>query len=188
MRYTFKPDDCMVITIPLASVRNAREGQLMPDKFTCRFKDSYKVYQRGRPKALGVAQIITAVFILCLGGLLINFYYYGFLYMFMIPSILYLVSGALAIAAAHAPLMPLMKASFVFNILALCLAIIMTCLTCLMTLERYTYEIHTGLGVVMAVMHMFEFLLSVILIHWESKALCRTHFNSLPMITLKQDM
>lgn len=54
MRYTFKPDDCMVISIPLGSIRNMREGQLMPEKFTCVFKDSYKVFLRGRPKELGV--------------------------------------------------------------------------------------------------------------------------------------
>ncbi|XP_047664323.1 uncharacterized protein LOC113634376 [Tachysurus fulvidraco] len=90
MRYTFKPDDCMVITIPLTSVRNAAEGQLMPDKFSCRFKDNYKVYQRGWPKALGVAQITTTVFILCLGGIKISFYpYSSFLYIVMILSILH---------------------------------------------------------------------------------------------------
>ncbi|KAI5092459.1 hypothetical protein C0J45_18090 [Silurus meridionalis] len=104
MRYTFKPDDCMVITIPLGSIKNAREGQLMPDKFTCRFKDSYKVFQQGRPKALG----------------------------------------------NRAP--------------------------------------GFKLFVVIIVLYAFEFLLSAILIHWESKAVCRAHFNSLPMITLKQDM
>ncbi|KAK3515589.1 hypothetical protein QTP70_024617 [Hemibagrus guttatus] len=121
MRYTFKPDDCMVITIPLASVRNAREGQLMPDKFTCRFKDSYKLYQRGRPKALGVAQIATAVFILCLAGLFIDLHFIGLVFIFMIPSIL-------------------MKVSFVFNILGLCLAIIQASLAFVFMLGPYHFQ------------------------------------------------
>ncbi|XP_060717176.1 membrane-spanning 4-domains subfamily A member 18 isoform X2 [Tachysurus vachellii] len=158
MRYTFKPDDCMVITIPLTSVRNAAEGQLMPDKFSCRFKDNYKVYQRGWPKALG-----------------------------------FIVSGSLAVAAAHTPSMPLMKVSFVFNIISL--AIIQTVFACLaINVEYYGFSgspqsgILNGLRWMMLVLFLLEFLLSVILIHWESKALCRTHFNSLPMITLKQDM
>ncbi|XP_047664461.1 uncharacterized protein LOC125138337 isoform X2 [Tachysurus fulvidraco] len=161
MRYTFKPDDCMVITIPLTSVRNAAEGQLMPDKFSCRFKDTYKVYQRGWPKALG-----------------------------------FFVSGSLAIAAAQTPLMPLMKVSFVFNIISLCLAISLVIYTCVEISEEYygfygplqTFKMWMGLNWMFLVLFLFEFLLSVILIHWESKALCRTHFNSLPMITLKQDM
>ncbi|XP_060717174.1 membrane-spanning 4-domains subfamily A member 4A isoform X1 [Tachysurus vachellii] len=194
MRYTFKPDDCMVITIPLTSVRNAAEGQLMPDKFSCRFKDNYKVYQRGWPKALGVAQIATAVFVLCLGGIKISFdHYYTLTYIFMISSILFIVSGSLAVAAAHTPSMPLMKVSFVFNIISL--AIIQTVFACLaINVEYYGFSgspqsgILNGLRWMMLVLFLLEFLLSVILIHWESKALCRTHFNSLPMITLKQDM
>ncbi|XP_026989097.2 uncharacterized protein LOC125138337 isoform X1 [Tachysurus fulvidraco] len=198
MRYTFKPDDCMVITIPLTSVRNAAEGQLMPDKFSCRFKDTYKVYQRGWPKALGAAQIATAVFILCLGVIKISYYYYHlpFTYIVMILSILFFVSGSLAIAAAQTPLMPLMKVSFVFNIISLCLAISLVIYTCVEISEEYygfygplqTFKMWMGLNWMFLVLFLFEFLLSVILIHWESKALCRTHFNSLPMITLKQDM
>ncbi|GAA6068366.1 uncharacterized protein LOC113634374 isoform X1 [Tachysurus ichikawai] len=196
MRYTFKPDDCMVITIPLTSVRNAAEGQLMPDKFSCRFKDNYKVYQRGWPKALGVAQIATAVFVLCLEGMKTSFNDYSFfLFLFTILNILFIVSGSLAIAAAQTPLMPLMKVSFVFNIISLCLAIIMAILMCVAISVEYPRfngspenGIDNGLTWILLVLFLFEFLLSVILIHWESKALCRTHFNSLPMITLKQDM
>lgn len=44
----------MVITIPLGKLRNVGEGQLMPEKFTCVFKDAYKVFLKGRPKELGV--------------------------------------------------------------------------------------------------------------------------------------
>lgn len=61
MRYTFKPDDCMVISIPLGSLRNMREGQLMPEKFTCVFKDAYKVFLKGRPKELGVRATLKCI-------------------------------------------------------------------------------------------------------------------------------
>ncbi|XP_053467074.1 uncharacterized protein LOC128599484 [Ictalurus furcatus] len=197
MRYTFKPDDCMVITIPIGSIRNAGEGQLMPDKFTCRFKDTYKVFQRGRPKALGAAQIIVAVFIMCLGGLLINwdgrgyhcFVEAGFIY--IIPSILYILCGILTISAGHTPLMPIMKASFVFNIIGLFSAVIITTTGLISSAIPWAYlernKMCVGLSVVISVLYAFEFLLSAILIYWESKGLCRAHFNSLPMITLKQD-
>lgn len=57
MRFTFRSDDRMVITIPLGSLREVRDGQLMPDRFTCVFRDVYKVFLRGHPKALGVLHI-----------------------------------------------------------------------------------------------------------------------------------
>ncbi|KAI5611881.1 hypothetical protein C0J50_0549 [Silurus asotus] len=173
MRYTFKPDDCMVITIPLGSIKNAGEGQLMPDKFTCRFKDSYKVFQQGRPKALGVAQIITALFIMCLGGILYNWDYHRSHPFYIYPSIL-------------------MKASFIFNIIGICLAVLTITFSLLINTIHFSYERNRvpglNLFVVIMVLYAFEFLLSAILIHWESKAVCRAHFNSLPMITLKQDL
>lgn len=200
MRYTFKPDDCMVITIPIGSIRNAREGQLMPDKFTCRFKDSYKVFQRGRPKALGAAQIIVTVFIMCLGGILISWDREcshptptKITFIYIVPSILYLVCGILAISAGHTPLMPMMKASFVFNIIGLFLAIIIITIGPIFTFlgpwdQPEPNKMCAGLSMVNVVLFAFEFLLSAVLIYWESKGLCRAHFNSLPMITLKQDM
>lgn len=59
MKYTFKSDDCMIITIPLGSLRDAQEGQLMPEKFHCVFKDAYKVFLKGQPKALGVCSTFS---------------------------------------------------------------------------------------------------------------------------------
>ncbi len=61
MRYTFKPDDCMVISIPLGSLRSTSDGQLMPEKFTCIFKDAYKVFLKGRPKELGVRATLKCI-------------------------------------------------------------------------------------------------------------------------------
>uniref|UniRef100_A0A3B4AEA3 Uncharacterized protein n=1 Tax=Periophthalmus magnuspinnatus TaxID=409849 RepID=A0A3B4AEA3_9GOBI len=67
-RKTFLCDESMVITIPIGNLRNARDGELMPQKFYCVFKDSYKVFARnGKPKSLGAAQVITGIFLLTLG-------------------------------------------------------------------------------------------------------------------------
>ncbi|TSK20085.1 hypothetical protein Baya_1633 [Bagarius yarrelli] len=141
MRFTFEPDDCMVINIPLKNIRNAAEGQqLMPEKFICRFKDNYKVFQRSRPEALGVAQIVTAVFIL--GLALCSFTQSDVILIILsLPSILPVQSG----------------------------------------------DVYLGVNGLMAASYAFQFLLSVILIHCESKAMCRAQFNRLPMITLTQD-
>uniref|UniRef100_A0A672J6T5 Uncharacterized protein n=1 Tax=Salarias fasciatus TaxID=181472 RepID=A0A672J6T5_SALFA len=54
MKRTFCCDDSMIITIPIGSLKDVREGQLMPDKFHCVFRDSYKVFAiHGKPRPLG---------------------------------------------------------------------------------------------------------------------------------------
>uniref|UniRef100_A0A671W552 Uncharacterized protein n=1 Tax=Sparus aurata TaxID=8175 RepID=A0A671W552_SPAAU len=55
MKKTFVCDESMIITIPIGSLNDAREGQLMPEKFRCVYKDSYKVFAlNGKPKPLGL--------------------------------------------------------------------------------------------------------------------------------------
>ncbi|XP_072515831.1 uncharacterized protein [Salminus brasiliensis] len=192
MRFTFKSDDCMVITIPLASIRNARDGQLMPEKFSCVFKDMYKVFLKGRPKAMGAAQITTGVFILCLGAIFIN--YFGNSHAFhIIPSALFVGCGILTYAAGHVPLMPVMKMSFIFNIIGLFWAVAALAL-CPLIHEPSQFQpsqenntMYVGLKGVLVALHALQFILAAVLIYWESKAVCRVHFNTLPMITLKQD-
>ncbi|KAI4898838.1 hypothetical protein NFI96_024187, partial [Prochilodus magdalenae] len=182
MRYTFKSDDCMVITIPLQNIRNTRDGQLMPEKFTCVFKDMYKVFLKGRPKALGSAQITTGVFILCLGALFIS--YYGSLHaVHIVPSTLFIACGILSCAAGHSPLMPVMKMSFIFNIVGLFWAIAALAVCPLLhdlnhkQLEKH--DMYIGLKGVLVALHALQFILAAVLIYWESKAICRTHFNTL---------
>ncbi|XP_016395998.1 membrane-spanning 4-domains subfamily A member 4D-like isoform X3 [Sinocyclocheilus rhinocerous] len=118
MRYTFKPDDCMVINIPLGNLRNMRDGQLMPEKFTCVFKDAYKIFLKGRPKELGAAQLSIGVFVICIGSLITLEYGRSHL-VYTLPSALFIASGILTFAAGNSPFMPVVKLSFAFNIISL---------------------------------------------------------------------
>ena len=66
MKDTFYSDEHMIIIIPLGSLKDAQEGQLMPENFHCVFKDVYKVFLKGQPKALGVQYVQLLQFKLCL--------------------------------------------------------------------------------------------------------------------------
>lgn len=60
MKKTFVCDESVIITIPLGSLMDARDGQLMPDKFQCVYRDSYKVFVvNGKPKPLGVSWTVS---------------------------------------------------------------------------------------------------------------------------------
>ncbi|XP_055067592.2 uncharacterized protein [Misgurnus anguillicaudatus] len=189
MRYTFKPDDCMVITIPLGKLRNVGDGQLMPEKFTCVFKDAYKVFLKGRPKELGAAQCSIGVFVICV-GLLMTLQYNSDHLIYAVPSALFVAAGILSCAAGSSPVMPVVKLSFIFNIVCLfwALAAIVICII-VPTLSPYSsdYNMFIGLKIVVSVLCGFELILAVVLIYWGSKAVCRPHFNTLPLITIKQD-
>ncbi|KAK7886284.1 hypothetical protein WMY93_025905 [Mugilogobius chulae] len=117
---TFVCDESMVITIPIGSLRNARDGQLMPEKFFCVFKDSYKIFaQKGKPKPLGAAQIITGVFLLTLGLVFSpNRPESGLIMIATIPSIVFVICGMLTYAAGQFPNMLVTKVSFFLNIVS----------------------------------------------------------------------
>ncbi|XP_052002778.1 membrane-spanning 4-domains subfamily A member 4A-like isoform X2 [Xyrauchen texanus] len=197
MRYTFKPDDCMVITIPLASIRNMNDGQLMPEKFTCVFKDAYKVFLKGRPKELGAAQLSIGIFVICVGALMVQEYGSSHL-TFTLPSALFILSGILTFAAGSSPFMPVVKLSFIFNIISLFWAIAALVICPLLDREppyrredssvRSTERMFIGLKVVVSILCVFELILALILIFWESKAVCKPHFNTLPLISIKQEV
>ncbi|XP_016303380.1 uncharacterized protein LOC107659080 isoform X2 [Sinocyclocheilus anshuiensis] len=188
MRYTFKPDDCMVINIPLGNLRNMRDGQLMPEKFTCIFKDAYKVFLKGRPKELGVAQLSIGVFVICIGSLIALEYGPSHL-VYTLPSALFIASGILTFTAGNSPFMPVVKLSFAFNIISLFWSIVAIVL-CPILNEGHPgpIKLFVGLKVVISVLCGFELILALILIYWESKAVCRAHFNTLPLITIKQEV
>ncbi|XP_052435366.1 membrane-spanning 4-domains subfamily A member 4A isoform X1 [Carassius gibelio] len=196
MRYTFKPDDCMVITIPLGNLRNTGDGHLMPEKFTCVFKDAYKVFLKGRPKELGAAQLSIGVFVICIGSLLTHEYGPSHL-VYTLTSALFIASGILSFAAGNSPFMPVVKLSFIFNIISLFWSI--TAIVLCSLLGNVSWHLHdspgnntrdnmfVGLKVVIGVLCGLELILALILIFWESKAVCRSHFNTLPLISIKQE-
>ncbi|KAK6327089.1 hypothetical protein J4Q44_G00027340 [Coregonus suidteri] len=162
MKYTFQSDECMVITIPLGSLRDAQEGQLMPETFHCVFKDVYKVFLKGQPKALGAAQLIAGVLVLILGLLLVQ--HSTFVLFYTMPSVLYVAAGMLTYAAGHSPNMCVVKLSFSLNIIS-----------CFWTVT----------AVVLCTLHVYD---DDPVDHPESKAVCRQHFNILPIVTLKQEV
>ena len=72
MKKTFVCDESMIITIPIGSLNDTREGQLMPEKFRCVYKDSYKVFAlNGKPKPVGVSWIVSYT-----GGVIIMSLYF----------------------------------------------------------------------------------------------------------------
>ncbi|KAJ8004822.1 hypothetical protein DPEC_G00140290 [Dallia pectoralis] len=187
MKYSFYSDECMVITIPLASLREAQEGQLMPEKFHCVFKDVYKVFLKGQPKAMGAAQFIAGVLIIGLGLVFKNRQEH---FAYTLPSVLFMVAGMLSYAAGHSPNMSMAKLSFSVNIISCfwAVAAISLCFVRLSLNNTIGGEIFNGISGMIAVLLFAELVVAIVMIYWESKAVCRQHFNVLPMVTLKQDV
>uniref|UniRef100_A0A3P9QAX9 Uncharacterized protein n=1 Tax=Poecilia reticulata TaxID=8081 RepID=A0A3P9QAX9_POERE len=113
MRKTFICNESMIITIPIGSLKDIQEGQLMPENFHCVFRDNFKVFViRGKP--LGAAQAIAGVFIFTLGFISSNI----ILIAFSVPSFLFLISGLVSLAAGKCPNMHMAKLSFSLNIIS----------------------------------------------------------------------
>ncbi|XP_063054462.1 membrane-spanning 4-domains subfamily A member 4A [Engraulis encrasicolus] len=213
MRFTFRSDERMLITIPLGSLRQTRSGHLMPEKFSCVFKDTYKVFQRGQPKALGtpaykvfqrgqpkalgVCQLMVGVFVISMGVLLSqnathtdpNTHTHTpdiSPLLYTLPSILFIMSGMLSFAAGHTPHMGMMKLSFACNIVCIFWAIAAVVL-CALAYGPQEPPHSLGLMVCVCVLLAGEMLVAVVMVYWQSKAVCRDHFNILPTITLKQE-
>ncbi|XP_042564946.1 uncharacterized protein LOC122133247 [Clupea harengus] len=195
MRFTFRSDDHMVITIPLGSLRAIREGQLMPDRFNCVFKDVYKVFLRGEPKALGVSQLVAGVFIICLEVLLHHEMgpgqWVGLMKppLYTLASTLFIISGILSYVAGHIPHMAIMKLSFACNIVCIfgALSGVTLCGLTESVTKGQDLSHAIGLKAVMGTLLVGEMLVAIVMVYWESKAVCRDYFNMLPSITLKQE-
>ncbi|XP_029602457.1 membrane-spanning 4-domains subfamily A member 4D [Salmo trutta] len=189
MKYTFQSDECMVITIPLGSLRDAQEGQLMPEKFHCVFKDVYKVFLKGQPKALGTAQLIAGVLVLILGLLLVQ--HSAIVLIYTMPSVLFVAAGMLTYAAGHSPDMCVAKLSFTLNIVS-CFWTVAAVVLCTVDVSHGFYgdhqQVFSGIKWMIVVLLVIELVVAMVVIYWESKAVCRQHFNILPMVTLKQDV
>ncbi|XP_062322778.1 uncharacterized protein LOC134024236 [Osmerus eperlanus] len=183
MKDTFHSDEHMLIIIPLGSLKDAQEGQLMPENFHCVFKDVYKVFLKGQPKALGMAQFIAGVLIQILGVLIGKSH--DLLY--TVPSVLFFLSGMLTYVAGQSPNMCVTKLSFSVNITSFFWSIAAFTL-CALNVYSATNRIavEQGIQIIIAALLIIEMFVAMVLIYWESKAVCRQHFNILPVLTLKQ--
>uniref|UniRef100_A0A665VC26 Uncharacterized protein n=1 Tax=Echeneis naucrates TaxID=173247 RepID=A0A665VC26_ECHNA len=182
MKKTFVCNESMIITIPIGNLRNAERGEVMPQTFHCVFKDSYKLYVvNGRPKPLGAAQAITGVFLCVLGLILKDFF--GFI---TIPSVLFVISGMVTYASGQSPNMHVAKLSFSLNIVCFFWSIVAFSSSVFHCIRDNIDGMQQGITGLTMSLHFVENVLSLFLIYWLSKAICRQHFNTLPIILLKQ--
>ncbi|XP_051813030.1 uncharacterized protein LOC127536491 isoform X3 [Acanthochromis polyacanthus] len=186
VRKTFVCDESMIITIPIGGL-GLREDQLMPEKFHCVFKDSYKIFViRGKPRPLGAVQAIAGIFLFILG---VSFADY-ITKMFTLPSVVFLVSGMLSYAAGKYSNIHVAKLSFSLNIIGFFWSLAAFCLNVLVFHfgpGPYPYpKLNEGVRGLIISLLVVENLIALFLIYWLSKAVCRSHFNTLPTILLKR--
>ncbi|XP_041797474.1 uncharacterized protein LOC121609833 [Chelmon rostratus] len=189
MKKTFVCDESVIITIPLGSLMDARDGQLMPDKFQCVYRDSYKVFVvNGKPKPLGAAQAVAGVFILILGLIFSQTGYIQLIIrIYTLPSVVFVVSGMLSYAAGQSPNMYLTKLSFSLNIISFFWSVAAVCICAFsFSLGLPNLQLHEGIKGLIMILLVTEKFIALFLIYWLSKAVCRQHFNTLPIILLKQ--
>ncbi|XP_071324776.1 membrane-spanning 4-domains subfamily A member 4A [Trachinotus anak] len=192
MKKTFVCNESMIITIPIGNLRDTGAGPLMPEKFHCVFKDSYKVFVvKGKPKPLGAAQATAGVFLCTLGLVFIH----PLTMIYALPSILFVVSGMVSYAAGQIPNMHVAKLSFSLNIISFFWSIAAFSISMIHFIEfphgYYRPTSHSLMaargvsGLIMSLL-VVENLLALFLIYWLSKAICRQDFNTLPIILLKR--
>uniref|UniRef100_A0A3B3URA8 Uncharacterized protein n=2 Tax=Poecilia TaxID=8080 RepID=A0A3B3URA8_9TELE len=160
MRKTFICNESMIITIPIGSLKNIREGQLMPENFHCVFRDNFKVFVvRGKPKPLGVS--FTDLF---------------HIFSHFCLSDMFLISGMVTFAAGKCPNMHVTKLSFSLNIISFFWSLVA------FGLSHHLRIAHGIIGLIITLL-VFECMMSLFLIYWLSKAVCREHFNTLVCVS-----
>ncbi|XP_077432342.1 uncharacterized protein LOC144058027 isoform X1 [Vanacampus margaritifer] len=188
MRKTFVCDDAMIINIPIEKDNEGR-GHAMPRDFHCVFRDTFKVFAyNGFPRPLGAAQGLAGVSLVSLG--LIAQRYADML--LICPSILFVVCGMLTYAAGRVPNMRVTKLSFCLNIISFLWSVVSICLS---VINRHLFpeatsqelKLQTGINATVVGLFAVESLIAVFLIYWQSKAVCRQHFNTLPIVQLSQE-
>ncbi|CAJ1062105.1 uncharacterized protein LOC117266381 [Xyrichtys novacula] len=193
MKKTFVCDESMIITIPIGSLRNTTEGHLMPEKFNCVYRDSYKVFAlKGKPKSLGAAQAVAGVFILTL-GLIFGRTDAGVrfdIWIFTLPSTVFVVSGMLSYAAGRFPNIHVTKLSFSLNIISIFWSFVAVLFSAMWLYDvqmqsSKNIQLCRGINGLIMTLLIVEKLLAIVLTYWLSKAVCREHFNTLPIILLK---
>uniref|UniRef100_A0A3B3Z3L9 Uncharacterized protein n=1 Tax=Poecilia mexicana TaxID=48701 RepID=A0A3B3Z3L9_9TELE len=163
MRKTFICNESMTITIPIGSLKNIREGQLMPENFHCVFRDNFKVFVvRGKPKPLGVSFTDLCCKLNHRHDLFFKKYQLFFSF---------LISGLLSFAAGKYPNMHVTKLSFSLNIISFFWSLVAFVKCC--------FEFEKGIIGLIITLLVFECMMSLFLIYWQSKAVCREHFNTL---------
>ncbi|KAM7420665.1 hypothetical protein PAMA_015069 [Pampus argenteus] len=189
MKNTFTCNDSMIITIPIGSLKDAREGQLLPEKFHCVFRDAYKVFAiKGKPKPLGAVQAIAGVFVVTL-GLIFTHMEEDIMNLYTLPSTLFVITGFLSYAAGQSPNMHVAKLSFSLNIISFFWSVVNVCLLATMFKHHQPStdsKVHEGIRYLIVTLLVVETLIALFLIYWLSKAVCRQNFNTLPIILLKQ--
>lgn len=187
VRKTFVCDESMIITIPIGGLGSVQEDQLMPDRFHCVFRDSYKVFViRGKPKPLGAAQAIAGVFLFTLGLIFTD----EVTKIYTLPSFVFLVCGMLSYASGKYSNMHVTKLAFSLNIISFFWSVVAFSLgvvwfRSLNYGEEVTKMIEGIRGLIMSLLVVENFI-ALFLIFWLSKAVCRPHFNTLPTILLKR--
>ncbi|XP_061144891.1 uncharacterized protein LOC133160835 isoform X2 [Syngnathus typhle] len=190
MRKTFVSDDSMIINIYIRKNSEGR-GHVMPREFKCVFRDSFKVFAyNGFPKPLGAAQCLAGVMFFSL-GLIYRPMLHADIFI-ILPSISFVLCGMLTYAAGSVPNMRVTKVSFCLNVISFLESAVLLCL-CLLDLAlnwrdvEHESKLQMGIGVTASVLLLVESLIALFLIYWESKAVCRQYFNSLPIIQLRQE-
>nr|XP_057940517.1 uncharacterized protein LOC131137039 isoform X2 [Doryrhamphus excisus] len=165
MRKTFVCDDSMIITIPIGRRTHGR-GHVMPREFQCVYRDTFKVFAiRGFPKPLGAAQCLTGLWLVILG---LIFHQTGSVF-HIFPNILIKVSLCLNIVG------------FFWSVVAVCLSVTDY------HLSQHFNKLHVAVKVTTVSLLVVENLTALFLIYRQSKAVCRQHFNTLPIIQLKHE-
>ncbi|RVE62602.1 hypothetical protein OJAV_G00158660 [Oryzias javanicus] len=136
MKNTFVCDESMIITIPVGTIQELQDGQLMPEQFYCVFNDHSKVLViKGKAQPLGAAQAVFGLLLCALA--LID--YHSIIFVCTIPSIVFAICSGLSFAAGKCPNMIVAKLSFSLNILSLCLSFISFVWNLFILIPSYPY-------------------------------------------------
>ncbi|XP_077383195.1 uncharacterized protein LOC144022342 [Festucalex cinctus] len=166
MRKTFVCDESIIINIPIRNDSEGR-GHALPREFHCVFRDTFKVFaSNGFPKPLGRYVDVLRV---C-------------------PSILFVLCGMLTYAAGRVPNMRVTKVSFCLNIISFLWSVVSLCLS-VIHLDHLFQEpqLQAGINATVVVLFAVESLIALFLIYWQSKAVCRQHFNTLPIVQMRHE-
>ncbi|XP_077577438.1 uncharacterized protein LOC144199573 isoform X2 [Stigmatopora nigra] len=185
MKKTFVCDESMVINISIGKDSEGL-GPVFPKEFHCKFRDSFKVFAyNGHPKPLGATQCLVGVLIV----ILIRFYtpniYQLYNLIIILPNILFLLSGILTYAAGHIRNIRVTKVSLCLNMSSFLWSIWGLCLTIISHNQSQNSKLQKGMQVTLMCLFVAESLIALFLIVWQNKAVCRQHFNTLPLIQLK---